>query len=104
MGLLSLFSKGRLISEAIYWLQIIQTANVILWRICTLSNYDNNVALFIFLIWPILEAKGQLISKRFFEVIDFLQKMNENSSHSSKNEFIRVFFGRIHGLTICIRN
>ena len=57
MGLLSLFSKGQLISEAIYWLQIIQTANVILWMICTLSNYDNNVALLIFLIWPILEAK-----------------------------------------------
>ena len=25
-------------------------------------------------------------------------------SHSNKNEFIRSFFGRIHGLTICFRN
>ena len=25
-------------------------------------------------------------------------------SHSSKNKFIRSFFGRIHGLTICFRN
>ena len=37
--------------------------------------------------------KGQLISKWFFEVVDFLQKMNENNSHTSKNEFIRSFFG-----------
>ena len=27
------------------------------------------------------------------EVDDFLQKTNENNSHSSKNEFIRSFFG-----------
>ena len=40
-----------------------------------------------------LAPKGQLISKRFFEVVDFLQKTNENNSHSSKNEFIRSFFG-----------
>ena len=32
------------------------------------------------------------------------KKMNENTSHSSKNEFIRSFFGRIHGLTICFWN
>ena len=38
-------------------------------------------------------VKGQLISKWFFEVVDFLQKTNENNSHSSKNEFIRSFFG-----------
>ena len=37
--------------------------------------------------------KGQLISKWFFEVVDFLQKTNENNLHSSKNEFIRSFFG-----------
>ena len=37
--------------------------------------------------------KGQLISKWFFEVVDSLQKTNENNSHSSKNEFIRSFFG-----------
>ena len=40
-----------------------------------------------------LDFKGQLISKRFFEVVVFLQKTNENNSHSSKNEFIRSFFG-----------
>ena len=32
--------------------------------------------------------KGQLISKRFFGVVDFLQKTNENMLHTSKNEFI----------------
>ena len=40
-------------------------------------------------------SKGQLISKRFFEVDDFLQKMNENNLHSSKNEFIHSFFEEI---------
>ena len=49
-------------------------------------------------------SKGQLISKWFFGVVDFLQKTNENMSHSSKNKFVRSFFGRIHGLTICFRN
>ena len=38
-------------------------------------------------------GKGHLISKWFFEVVDFLQKTNENTSHTSKNEFIRSFFG-----------
>ena len=37
--------------------------------------------------------KGQLILKWVFEVVNFLQKTNENNSHSSKNEFIRSFFG-----------
>ena len=37
--------------------------------------------------------KGHLISKWFFGVVDFLQKTNENKSLSSKNEFIRSFFG-----------
>ena len=37
-------------------------------------------------------GKGQLISKWFFGVIDFLQKTNKNNSHTSKNEFIRSFF------------
>ena len=48
--------------------------------------------------------KGQLISKYIFDVFNFFQKTNENTSHSSKNEFICSFFGRIHGLTICFRN
>ena len=42
-----------------------------------------------FTIWP----KGQLILKRFFEVVDFLQKTIKNKSHTSKNEFFRSFFG-----------
>ena len=45
--------------------------------------------------WGMLKClfpKGQLISKIFFEVVYFLQKMNENNSHTSKNEFIRSFF------------
>ena len=48
--------------------------------------------------------KGHIISKCLFGVFNFFQKTNENTSHSSKNEFIRSFFGRIHGLTICFRN
>ena len=40
-----------------------------------------------------VNSKGQLISKRFFEVVDFLRKMNKNKSHTSKNEFFRSFFG-----------
>ena len=49
-----------------------------------------------------LDPLGQLISKCLFLCLQFLPK---NHSHSSKNEFIcSVFFGRIHGLTICFRN
>ena len=44
-------------------------------------------------------AKGQIISKRFFSGQGFAQKTNENTSHTSKNEFIRSFFGRILGLS-----
>ena len=46
--------------------------------------------------WPVI--KGQIISKCLFGVFNFLQKTNKNMSHSSKNEFIHSFFGRIHGL------
>ena len=49
-------------------------------------------------------SKGQIISKCLFGVFNFFQKTNENTSHSSKNEFIHSFFGRIHGLTVCFRN
>ena len=51
-----------------------------------------------------ISYKGQMISKRLFGVFNFFQKTNENTSHSSKNEFISLFSGRIHGLTICFRN
>ena len=42
-------------------------------------------------------AKGQLISKANCQGREFSQKTNENTSHTSKNEFIRSFFGRILG-------
>ena len=55
-------------------------------------------------LWVPSPPKGQIISKCLFGVFNFFQKTNKNTSHSSKNEFIRSFFGRIHGLTICFRN
>ena len=55
--------------------------------------------------WPENHSiKGQLISKANQSSRGFSQKTNENTSHSSKNEFIRSFFGRILGLTVCFRN
>ena len=48
----------------------------------------------------LITAKGQLISKCLFCVFNFLQKTNENKSHSSKSEFIRLFFGGNVGLKI----
>ena len=39
------------------------------------------------------KTKGQLISKWFLGMVDFLQKTNKNKSFSSKVEFIRSFFG-----------
>ena len=40
-------------------------------------------------------AKGQIISKHFFSGQGFFQNTNENTSHTSKNEFIRLFFGSL---------
>ena len=40
-----------------------------------------------------IPTKDQLISKCLFGVFNFFQKTNENTSHSSKNEFIGSFFG-----------
>ena len=45
--------------------------------------------------------KGQIISKANLSSRGFFKKTNENTSHTSKNELICSFFGRIHGLTIC---
>ena len=45
--------------------------------------------------------KGQIILKSLFDVFNFFQKTNENRSHSSKNQFIRSVFGRIHAWIIC---
>ena len=42
--------------------------------------------------------KGQLISKCLFGVFNFLHKMNENKSHSSKIEFFCSLFGGNVGL------
>ena len=39
----------------------------------------------------------------FSHSVGFFQKTDKNTSHTSKNEFIRSFFGRILGLTICFR-
>ena len=49
-------------------------------------------------------GKSQIISKCFFSSRGFFQKMNKNTSHTGKNEFIRSFFGRVLGLTICFWN
>ena len=38
-------------------------------------------------------SKGQIISKANFQAQGFFQKTNENTSHTSKNVFIRSFFG-----------
>ena len=56
------------------------------------------------------KIKGQLISKHFLGVVDFLQKTNKNKWHTSENEFIHLFFGRIVSLKktlrplFCLRN
>ena len=50
-----------------------------------------------------LHAKGKLISKGSFGVFNFFQKTNENTSHSSKNEFIPSFLEDF-SLAICFRN
>ena len=45
-----------------------------------------------------MHSKGQLISKCLFDVFTFFQKTNENKWTSSKDEFVRSFFGRNVGL------
>ena len=59
----------------------------------SLSNYTPKVANIYF--FAKLGPKGQLISKWFFGVVDFLQKMNKNKSLTSKNEFICLFLEEI---------
>ena len=65
-----------------------------------LNVIDNFVVKF----YEKIPTKGQMILKCLFGVFNFFQKTNKNTSHSSKNEFICLFFGRIHGLPICFRN
>ena len=57
-----------------------------------LSLYQHNTNMNlkkVFVRW----SKGELISKWFFEVVNFLQKTNKNNSHRIKNEIICLFFG-----------
>ena len=49
-------------------------------------------------------TKGQIISKGLFGILEFSQKTNERIRHSSKNEFVRSFFGRIRGYQKSFRN
>ena len=49
-------------------------------------------------------GKGQIISKALFGNLEFSQKRNERIRRSSKNEFIRSFFGRIRGCQKSFRN
>ena len=49
-------------------------------------------------------AKGQIITKGIFGVLKFSQKTNERIRRSSKNEFVRSFFGRIRGYQKSFRN
>ena len=50
------------------------------------------------------EVKGQIISKGLLGVLEFSQKPNERIRSSSKNEFVRSFFGRIRGNQKSFRN
>ena len=47
--------------------------------------------------YHVTKPKGQIISKGRFGVLEFSQKTNERICRSSKNEFVRSFFGRIRG-------
>ena len=49
-------------------------------------------------------VKGQIISKGLFGVLEFSQKTNKRIRRSSKNEFVRLFFGRIRGYQMSFRN
>ena len=80
-----LCDKDGLISERTYFqfgqqaiLKIINNVNIL-----NFSTQSEKVE----------DIKGQLISKRFLAVVTFLQKTNENMSHTSENEFILSFFG-----------
>ena len=46
-------------------------------------------------------TKGQIILKRLFCVFNFFQKMNKNTSHTSKNEFICSFLGESEDTKSC---
>ena len=74
------------------WIRMISTNDIFSW----FSFWSS--------FWTFFQVPlGQVISI-FFCVLNFFQKPNKNTSRSRKNEFIRLFFGRIHGLTICFQN
>ena len=52
----------------------------------------------------LIEGKGQIISKGLLGILEFSQKTNEQIRRSSKNEFVRLFFGRIRGYQKSFRN
>ena len=52
----------------------------------------------------LFDSKGQIISKGLFGILEFSQKTNERICHSSKNECVRLFFGRIRGYQKFFRN
>ena len=58
----------------------------------------------LFLLAPFIILLKVRWFRNVFGVFNFFQKTNENTSHSSKNKSICLFFGRIHNLTICFRN
>ena len=100
------FTVQRMIINKVTTFQKLEDSGFVM-----LSNELVKCLFFIF-IWvgqdlktfQILPPKGQLILKCLFGGFNFFLKMNKNTSHSGKNEFICSFFGRIHGLTICFRN
>ena len=56
-------------------------------------KFQVGIAVLTLLIKIVLDFfKGQLISKYLFVDFNFFQKTNENTSHISKNGFIRSFF------------
>ena len=66
-------TKGQLISEANFsWLRISQKANEIFWRISALASKiceikkNKGQSAIIFLIWPILEARAEILKEKRF--------------------------------------
>ena len=53
---------------------------------------------------PYILGKGQIILKGLFDVLEFSQKISKRIRHSSKNEFVCSFFGRIRRYQKSFRN
>ena len=66
--------------------------------------YCSPCSIFAKIDWNLKDVKGQIISKRLFRILEFSQKTNEQIRRSSKNEFVRLFFGRIRGYQKSFRN